>query len=129
MKGEEHTWHVTAVHGKQPMKVPNMQSVKETPQTPQAILMPDQGTTPINRNMESLTQGADLVLESSSLVGSEESPASAFRVISSARGNMYDKKGARGAARRVAHSEPMVVRAVSMMVANAGEKRAPASTF
>jgi hypothetical protein len=42
------------------MKVPSIESERETPQTPQAILIPDQGTTPIKRKMERRTQGDDL---------------------------------------------------------------------
>lgn len=110
------------------MKVPKMQSERETPQTPQAILMPDQGTTPINRRTDRRTQGEDLV-EAWSSFGSDESPPSAFLVISRARGNMEERKGAKGVHSSVAHAEPIVVSTVSKMVAKAGEKRAPASTF
>jgi hypothetical protein len=53
-------WHVTAVQGRQPMKVPNMQSLRDTPQTPHAILMPDHGTTPMRRRTERRTQAAVL---------------------------------------------------------------------
>ena len=42
---------------------------------------------------------------------------------------MLTRKGAKGAARRLANTEPRVVNAVSSKVAYAGEKSAPASTF
>jgi len=80
--------------------------------------------------MERRTQGEDLEFcdGESVLVGWVSLP-SAFRVSSRALGNMYVRNGARGVERRVAHIEPMVVSAVSMIVAKAGENRAPARTF
>ncbi len=51
------TWQVTAVQGREPMKEPRRQSSKATPVTPHAMLMPDQGTTPIRRRMERRIHG------------------------------------------------------------------------
>ena len=59
----------------------------------------------------------------------EDDPSIAFRVISSARGKSLTRKGASGAARRLAKMEPTVVSAVRRSVANMGEKSAPARTF
>ena len=59
----------------------------------------------------------------------DEDPSIAFRVISSARGKSLTRKGASGAARRLAKMEPTVVSAVRRSVANMGEKSAPARTF
>lgn len=42
---------------------------------------------------------------------------------------MCIKKGARGVERSVAHAEPIVVSAVRIIVAKAGENRAPPRTF
>lgn len=53
-------WHVTAVQGRHPMKVPNIQSLRGTRQTPEAMLMPDQGTTPTSRKTERRTHADDL---------------------------------------------------------------------
>jgi hypothetical protein len=90
------------------MKVPNIQSLSDTPHTPQAMLMPDHGTTPIRRITERRTHGEDL--------GSEP-PARALRVISNARGNKMARNGASGVERRVAHREPNVVKVVRRIVA------------
>ena len=78
------TWDVTAVHGRAPMNVPRKQSVMETPQTPHAMLRPDQGTTPIKRRIDNRIQTGVLfcVVEFES-----ESPCRAFLVTASARGN------------------------------------------
>lgn len=122
------TWQVTAVHGRDPMKAPSMQSGRDTPQTPQAMLIPDHGTTPMRRRTESRTQAEDRGLAELSRSRSE-SPSRALRVISNARGKKWVKKGARGVANKVAQVEPTIVRAVRRIVAYAGEKRAPETTF
>jgi hypothetical protein len=49
--------------------------------------------------------------------------------MSSARGKKCVRNGARGVANRVAQTEPTMVRAVRRMVAYAGEKSAPETTF
>jgi hypothetical protein len=116
---------VTAVHGKVPMNVPNMQSQSGTAQTPQAMLMPDHGTIPMSRRIERRTQAGDVDLD----VATSGSPSKVVRVNSTARGKKWDKSGARGVARRVAQADPSVVRVVRSSVARAGEKRAPARTF
>lgn len=116
-------WQVTAVHGREPINEPKKQSFNATPQTPQAILMPDHGTMPIKRSTDSRTHAGDFGF--SSFVA----PSIAFRVMSKARGNILTKNGASGAANRLAKIEPTVVRRVSKSVANAGENNAPASTF
>lgn len=116
-------WQVTAVQGSDPMNEPKKQSFIDTPHTPHATLMPDQGTMPMRRRTESLIQADDFGF--SSLVA----PSIAFRVISNARGNVFTKNGASGAASRLANIEPKVVKSVSKSVANAGENSAPARTF
>lgn len=72
------------------MNVPSAQSERETPQTPQAILIPDHGTTPIKRSIERRTHAADfdddLAVEGS--ISLSAFPLSAERVMSNARGNM-----------------------------------------
>ena len=103
-----------------------MQSLKATPQTPLAMLIPDHGTTPISRSTERRTQADDLLLV---CVFELASPSRALRVKSRARGKKCVRKGARGVARSVANVEPTVVSAVSRRVASAGENRAPAKTF
>ena len=90
-------WHVTAVHGNDPMKEPKTQSRRATPHTPHAMLMPDQGTMPIRRRMERRTQAEeceDDEEEGESFSGDDEDgdeeagedPSMALRVISRARG-------------------------------------------
>lgn len=90
--------------------------------TPQAILMPDQGTTPIKRSMDKRIHGAD---EWSLLLA----PSRAERVLSNALGKYRVRKGARGLESIVAQIEPRVVSRVRRRVAYAGEKSAPAKTF
>jgi hypothetical protein len=124
-------WQVTAVHGKDPMNAPRIQSLIATPQTPQAMLIPDQGTTPMRRNTESRTHADDLgfELEVDGAKSDFESPSRAFLVRSRARGKKWVRNGASGVASIVAHTEPRVVRVVRRMVAYAGENNAPAKTF
>lgn len=93
------------------MKVPSIQSLSDTPHTPQAMLMPDHGTTPIRRIMERRTQAEDRGLKLS------EPPDRALRVMSKARGNRMARYGASGVESRVAHREPSVVRVVRRIVA------------
>lgn len=99
------------------MKDPRKQSLTATPQTPQAILMPDQGTTPISRMIDRRIHGAvfDWAVEVEL-----ESPCSTFLVASNARGNQWDSKGAIGLANNEAITEPMVVSKVRRRVAHAG---------
>jgi len=78
------TWDVTAVHGSAPMNVPRKQSAIETPQTPHAMLRPDQGTTPIKRRIDNRIQTGVLFCE---VEFESESPCRAFLVTASARGN------------------------------------------
>jgi len=110
------------------MKAPSMQSVRDTPQTPQAILIPDHGTTPMRRRTESRTHVEERGFAELSRCRSA-SPSRALRVMSNARGKKWVRKGARGVANKVAQAEPTIVRAVRRMVAYAGEKRAPETTF
>lgn len=104
------------------MKEPRKHSISGTPQTPHAMLIPDQGTTPMRRRIESRVHGDDFVL-------SVEAPSMAFRVRSSALGKYFTTYGASGAARRLANIDPIVVRSVRRMVARTGENKAPANTF
>lgn len=53
-------WHVTAVQGRVPMNAPSMQSERGTPETPQAMLIPDHGTTPMSRKTERRTQAEEV---------------------------------------------------------------------
>lgn len=114
---------MTAVQGNDPINEPKKQSIMATPQTPQAMLMPDHGTMPIKRSTDSRTHADDFGV--SSLVA----PSMAFRVMSKARGNIFTKNGANGAASRLAKIDPNVVSRVSKSVASAGENSAPARTF
>lgn len=114
------------------MKAPMTQSPSETPHTPHAILMPDHGTTPTNRKTDNRTHADDLLLCTSvveSSCGLSDSPWSAVRVMSRARGKRYVRNGARGVARRVAQMDPIVVSVVRKRVAMIGENSAPANTF
>jgi hypothetical protein len=89
------------------------------------MLIPDHGTTPMRRRTERRTHVEfSLPSESESI-----SPPRAERVMSKARGKKYVKNGARGFDKRVAQTEPIVVKAVKRTVARAGEKRTPARTF
>jgi hypothetical protein len=108
-----------------------MQSIIDTPHTPQAMLMPDQGTTPMRRRTERRTQGDDLGFKRvpAASGSASESPPRALRVISKVRGNNFSRKGPRGVERRVAHAEPRVVRVIRKRVAYIGENRAPPRTF
>jgi hypothetical protein len=115
---KEQTWHVTAVHGSEPIKEPRKQSRIATPQTPQAMLIPDHGTTPMRRRMLSLTQAGDDDFTDAVAVGSDdEVPSNACLVMSSARGIAYVRNGASGAARSVAQMEPRAVSTVMSSVA------------
>ena len=78
------TWDVTAVHGRAPINDPRKQSAIETPQTPHAMLRPDQGTTPIKRRIDSRTQTGVLFCE---VEVESKSPCRAVFVTARARGN------------------------------------------
>lgn len=108
------------------MKDPNIQSTNETPHTPHAMLIPDQGTTPTRRRIESRTQAGDFELV---LISDSGSDSNALRARASGRGKKRVRIGARGVARRDANIEPMVVTSVRRSVAHNGERRAPARTF
>ena len=112
------TEHVTAVHGMEPMKVPMKQSQIETPITPQATLMPDQGTTPTRRRIVTRIQTGVLA-----------SPSKALRAALRAFGKKWVMNGAMGVESNVAQIDPSVVRSANTTVARAGEKSAPARTF
>jgi hypothetical protein len=56
-------WQVTAVQGKVPIKAPRMTSESLTPQTPQAMFIPDHGTTPMSRRTLRRTQADEVDLE------------------------------------------------------------------
>lgn len=109
------------------MNAPSMQSVKDTPHTPHAILIPDHGTTPINRNTDNRTHADERPWFDSSSVS--DAPSNAFRVMSSARGKKCVRNGASGVANSVAQAEPSIVSVVSNIVAYAGENKAPPKTF
>lgn len=111
------------------MKEPRKQSEMATPQTPEAMLMPDHGTTPTSRRIESLTQVEDLLFAPNDCISASASPSKAARVISSAFGKYWVRKGASGDDSIVAQSEPIVVSRVRRSVAKAGENKAPANTF
>jgi hypothetical protein len=109
---------VTAVQGKQPINDPSMESARGTSHTPQAMLIPDHGTTPMRRRTERRTQ-AGVVFGDSDLpeISGSAEPDKALRVISSARGKRLVKKGPSGFESREAHADPSMVRVVSRMVA------------
>ena len=117
---------MTAVQGKQPTKVPSIQSARATLQTPQATLIPDQGTTPTRRRKERRTHG-DFGRDWLSLPWI--SPDRATRVMSIAPGEICIRNGANGFESKVAQAEPRVVRVASKTVAGRGENNAPARTF
>ena len=96
-----------------------MQSTRETPQTPLAMLIPDHGTTPTRRSTERRTQAGDLGLDGDpeGSGSKSESPPRALRVISNARGKSLARKGPRGAESKVAQAEPTVVSALRSTVA------------
>lgn len=99
------------------MKAPRRQSEIATPHTPQAMLIPDQGTTPTRRRTDSRAQVGDFEFFP---VDKSDSPSRAMRVICSARGNMRDRDGAKGTHKRVAKIEPSVVNAERSNVARTG---------
>ena len=106
------------------MKVPREQSHKATPRTPQATLIPDQGTIPTNRKTVKRTHVGDVAL-----VLVPESASTMLRANAKGRGKNRARKGERGAERSVAMIDPMVVSTASNNVAKKGENRAPARTF
>ena len=106
------------------MKVPRKQSRRETPRTPQATLIPDQGTIPTNRKTVNRTQVGD-----GALVLPSESASKMLRAKANGRGRNRVIKGDSGAERSVAKTDPTVVSTARSSVAKRGENRAPASTF
>ena len=100
------------------MKVPRKQSQMEMPITPQATLIPDQGTTPTKRRMVTRTQ-----------TGVVASPSNAPRAAFSAFGKKCVMNGAMGVESNVAQIDPRVVRAANTSVASTGGNNAPANTF
>lgn len=115
---------MTAVHGKVPIKAPTAQCHRLTPQTPQAILMPDHGTTPISRSTLSRAQGED-----EDEVEVEAGPSSAERVREIAEGKKRVKRGVRGVARMVESTDPSVVSNVWRRVAGSGGRSVPVKMF
>jgi hypothetical protein len=107
------------------MKVPRKQSRRETPRTPQATLIPDQGTIPTNRKTVNRTQVGDGDL----VVLPPESASKMLRAKANGRGRKCVKKGDSGAERSVARIDPTVVSTARSSVAKRGENRAPARTF
>src|SRR6266851_1201986 len=108
----------------EPMRVPREQSHKATPRTPQAMLIPDQGTIPTSRKTVKRTQVGDVAL-----VPGPESASNMLRANANGRGKKWVRKGERGAARSVARRDPIVVSTASNSVAKTGENKAPARTF
>jgi hypothetical protein len=106
------------------MKVPRKQSRRETPRTPQATLIPDHGTIPINRKTVNRTQVGD-----GAFVLPPESDSKMLRAKANGRGRKRVIKGDNGAERSVARIDPTVVSTARSNVAKRGENRAPASTF
>jgi len=106
------------------MKVPRKQSRRETPRTPQATLIPDQGTIPTNRKTVSRTQVGD-----GALVLPPESDSKMLRAKANGPGRKCVIRGDRGAERSVARIDPTVVSTARNSVAKRGENRAPARTF
>jgi len=97
-----------------------------TPRTPQATLIPDQGTIPISRNTVKRTQMGDGAL----VLGLDpESASKALRAKARGRERKRVRKGESGVARTVARIDPKVVSTARNRVAKKGEKRAPARTF
>jgi hypothetical protein len=107
------------------MNVPSAQSYRETPHTPHATLMPDQGTTPMRRRIDKRTHAAPRLV----LTAESEDPSSAARPISRILGKNAVISGASGVANSVAQIEPAVVSAVSSSVPYKGVNSTPASTF
>lgn len=108
------------------MNAPKRQSNKDTPVTPQAMLMPDHGTTPMSLNTDNRTQPGDLSLGD---VVNASPPSSALRVSASAFGTTCDIIGAKGVANNDDSTDPNAVRKVINNVAHTGGIRTPDSTF
>lgn len=108
------------------MNAPKKQSNKETPATPEAILIPDHGTTPMSLNTDKRTQPGDFSLDE---VVSVSPPSSAFRVSSRTFGMACDMKGAKGVANNDDITDPRAVREVISNVADTGDIRTPDNTF
>jgi hypothetical protein len=106
------------------MRVPRKQSHRATPKTPQATLIPDQGTIPTSRKTVKRTQVGD-----EALVLFPESASKMLRAKANGRGKKRVRKGERGAERSVARIDPTVVSTARSSVAKRGENRAPARTF
>jgi hypothetical protein len=120
------TWQVTAVHGMVPINAPRTTSGMGTPHTPQATLIPLQGTTPMSLRTLRRTHAVEVDVE---LLVESDDPLIAARVRSRARGKSWDRMGESGAARRAAQREPRAVRVVRRRVAREEGRRAPARTF
>ena len=108
------------------MNAPNKQSNKETPVTPQAILMPDHGTIPISLSTDRRTQPGDLSRDEAIIVSL---PSSAFRVSAKAFGKNWEMIGAKGVANNDDSTDPTAVREVMSNVADTGDIRTPDNTF
>ncbi len=118
------TWHVTADQGAQPMSAPTKQSRSGTRTMPDAMLRPDQGTTPIRRRIERRAHGARACSGSSSSFESN-----AVRVTSTARGRTPSIQGLRGREMSVEKRLPVAVRNVIIMVPFQPPQMPPAITL
>ena len=112
------------------MNAPTAQSQTRTPVTPQAILMPDHGTTPTRRIIERRTQMGVIDLETPLISGMEgEGPWRADFVRVRALGKKRTTRGPTGVARREERREPPVVMVAWRMVAGMGGSRIPVRMF
>lgn len=127
---------VTAVHGRVPRKAPRKQSHRGIEQTPDAMLMPDHGTTPMRRRIDKRIHAGDWLFVgwvdtrlSSEVEMTSALPCRAALVSASAFGNRWEMSGARGLARRVDKTDPSDVKRVIQMVARIGLSKTPARMF
>lgn len=109
------------------MNAPTAHSHSRTPTTPQAMLIPLQGTMPTRRMITRRTHVGVVGFRLSEELG--ESPLRACRVKVRARGKKTERMEERGVARRVARRDPIVVRRVCRSVAWMGDIIVPTNTF
>ncbi|CAG8540551.1 11835_t:CDS:2 [Acaulospora colombiana] len=130
-------WHVTAVQGNVPINAPIAHWSKGTEHTPEAILMPDQGTIPMRRRTERRAHGleevedGDLAVDDrrEAVVLVDEVPWRALRVRAMAEGKKRVMMGVSGVAKMVERTEPIVVNVVCKRVAQKGESNVPVNIF
>jgi hypothetical protein len=119
-------WHVTAVHGRTPMKAPMAHCRREMRgrARPEKKFMLDQGTIPRRRKIARRAQGEDF-----EWVEEGVDPSNAMRVSVLTDGKKRVMMGVSGAAINVAIRDPIVVKRVWRSVAKTGGNSAPVRMF